>query len=60
MTSPLAGRDFDEFRRARANAALDDEVVLPVENTPLWVLAALVIAVFGGLVFAAYYFIIKP
>lgn len=60
MTSPLAGRDFDELRRARANAALDDEVVLPVENTPLWVLAALVIAVFGGLVFAAYYFIIKP
>jgi serine/threonine protein phosphatase PrpC len=60
MTSPLAGRDFDDLRRARANAALDDEVVLPVENTPLWVLAALVIAVFGGLVFAAYYFIIKP
>lgn len=36
---------------------LDDEVVLPIENTPLWVLAALVIAVFGGLAFAAYYFV---
>jgi protein phosphatase len=56
VKSPLLDKDFEEARR-RAD---DEEIVLPVENTPLWVLAALVVAVFGGLVFAAYYFIIKP
>lgn len=56
MKSPIAGRDFDPKRYDPA----DDEIIIPVENTPLWVLCAIVVAVFGGIVFAAYYFIIKP
>ena len=59
MKSPLAGTDFGDPSRPGFDAA-EDEIVLPVENTPLWVLCALVVAVFGGIVFAAYYFIIKP
>ena len=35
----------------------NDEIVLPVESTPLWVLGAIVVAVFGGIVFLAYFFI---
>ena len=66
MRSPLADGDIDLSgpRGKRAGAwggeGIEDEIVIPVENTPLWVLAAIVIAVFGGIVFAAYYFIIKP
>jgi protein phosphatase len=64
LRSPLADGDFDLClpapRPAEPRNAIDDEVVLPVENTPLWVLGALVIAVFGGIVLAAYFFIVKP
>ncbi|PIE06184.1 MAG: hypothetical protein CSA75_00865 [Sorangium cellulosum] len=49
MRSPMHDKDYD-----------DEEIVLPVENTPLWVLCTIVVAVFGSMVFAAYYFIIKP
>ena len=55
MRSPLADAPAGSF-----DDPAEDEIVIPVENTPLWVLCALVVAVFGGIVFAAYYFIIKP
>jgi protein phosphatase len=67
VRSPLADGDDVNVGGARGNRKgawggerAGDEIVLPVENTPLWVLAAIVVAVFGGIVFAAYYFIIKP
>jgi len=58
MKSPLAGTDFGDSK-GKFDDPVEDEIVIPVENTPLWILCAIVIAVFGGLVFAAYYFIIK-
>ncbi len=64
MRSPLADFDTDppdspeHGRRASANA-MSDDVVLPVENTPLWVLAAIVLVVFGGIVLAAYFYIFR-
>lgn len=53
LTAPLAGPD------GAARAATDEDVALPMENTPLWVLGTLVVAVFGGIALAAYYFVIR-
>lgn len=58
MRSPLAA-DGDAALDLRKANALDDEVVLPVESTSLWVLGAIVVIVFGGIVLAAYFFIIR-
>jgi protein phosphatase len=58
---PGVDRPVDGVQRPWGDGtAMDDEIVLPVENTPLWVLAAIVIAVFGGIVALAYFVIIKP
>lgn len=59
MRSPLAPPEHADDSGARKAKALDDEVVLPVESTSLWVLGAIVVIVFGGIVLAAYFFIIR-
>ncbi len=59
MQSPLAGLGLPDSASSNRSKALDDEVVLPVESTSLWVLGAIVVIVFGGIVLAAYFFIIR-
>ncbi len=58
ISSPLA-LAADESLDVGNAKAMDDEVVLPVESTSLWVLGAIVVIVFGGIVLAAYFFIIR-
>jgi len=59
IRSPLAPDDSITRGGGATANAMDDEVVLPVESTPLWVLGAIVVLVFGGIVLAAYFFIIR-